>query len=380
MIKPRLKKSHQVYKNSDGDLAIGEVGPSAYFIQNPPEHLESLLIKLDGTRTMQRLRRDMHREHGVSYDDTDSAVKRLQEAKLLVDEAERSNLLSASEIERYDRQMLQFEALETNGRPGFRYQEQLKRTRVCVLGMGGWGTWLSELLALIGVGKLRLVDADYVENSNLNRQLLYHDEHIGCQKVEAAADTLRRVNPFVEVEYLDQFVEIDQQQIARTLDSMDLAVLCWANQSAFVKETAEQLIHDHCRTAGIDIIEVAGDPFDIGVGPIYTYSKTTFIDLHKVQVQERKEWWPEDNPQLTQFRRESTHAKPIISGNAWQSALSLAMIAGIASNELIRYLSGVETTRTETGRLSINLTTYHINWHDYETFIIDENELDKKQD
>lgn len=371
MIKPRLKRSHQVYKNSDGDLALGEVGPSAYFIKKPPQFLEELLALLDGSRTTQRLRRDMKINHDVSPDDTDKAIAKLEQANLLVDEAERSQILSSAELERYDRQLLQFEALDTRNLPGFKYQETLKQTRACVLGMGGWGTWLSELLALIGIGKLRLVDADFVEHSNLNRQVLYHEYHLGLQKVEAAQDTFKHINPHVEVETVDEFVEIDEEQISRVLKDINLVVLCWANQSSFVKHTAEQLIHEHCKKYKIDLIELAGDPFDIGVGPIYSYSKDKFIDLNAVQQIERTNWWPKDNPTLTKFRREATYAQPIISRNAWQSAPSLATIAGLASNELMRYLSGVETAKMETGRLTLNLSSYDITWQDFSAQLSD---------
>ena len=373
VIKPRLKNSHPVYRSSNGDLAIGEVGPSAYFVPDAPSGFVGLIQMLDGTRTTQRLERDMEVTHNIPRAETRQVLQQLSEANLLVDEAERSDLLSNAEIERYDRQMIQFEALEESGQPGFSYQEKLKRTRACILGMGGWGTWNSLLLGLVGIGSVRLVDADYVEHSNLNRQVLYHNDSIGRQKVAAAADELKRVNPHVNVETMDEFIEIDEEQIRRAVTDCQLVVLCWANQSAFVKETAEVLIHQVCAELGIPLIELAGDPFDVGVGPLYDYSQETHLDLGKIQERERATWWGGDNPMLTTFRKESVHARPIRSVNAWQSAPSLSIVAGMAANEIMRLITGYAPTKLTTGKIQMSLADYQTEFVDYSDCLVSSN-------
>jgi adenylyltransferase/sulfurtransferase len=78
--------------------------------------------------------------------------------------------------------------------------EKLRSAKVCVVGAGGIGNPVTAQLAGMGVGKIRLVDRDVIEITNLHRQHLYTDEDIGRVKVEAAAERLRKMNPGVEIE------------------------------------------------------------------------------------------------------------------------------------------------------------------------------------
>jgi adenylyltransferase/sulfurtransferase len=78
-------------------------------------------------------------------------------------------------------------------------QLKLKAARVLVVGAGGLGCPALLYLAAAGVGHLVLVDADKVDVSNLQRQVLYTEADAGVLKVEAAARRLRALNPFVEI-------------------------------------------------------------------------------------------------------------------------------------------------------------------------------------
>ncbi len=78
-------------------------------------------------------------------------------------------------------------------------QRSLRRSTVVVLGVGGLGSHVALHLAALGVGRLHLVDFDTVEESNLNRQVLFTETDIGSPKAAAAARRLRAVNPYVEV-------------------------------------------------------------------------------------------------------------------------------------------------------------------------------------
>lgn len=75
---------------------------------------------------------------------------------------------------------------------------RLKAACVGIAGVGGLGSAVAVALARIGVGQLILADFDVVEPSNLNRQQYFVDQ-LGMPKVEALADTLRRVNPYLQL-------------------------------------------------------------------------------------------------------------------------------------------------------------------------------------
>jgi len=101
--------------------------------------------------------------------------------------------LTNDEIQRYSRQLMLEEI-------GFEGMEKMRSAKVCVVGAGGIGNPVITQLVAMGVGKLRIVDRDVIEVTNLHRQHLYTDEDIGRVKVEAAADRLYKLNPGVEIE------------------------------------------------------------------------------------------------------------------------------------------------------------------------------------
>ena len=78
-------------------------------------------------------------------------------------------------------------------------QRKLLNSSVLLLGAGGLGSPAAMYLAAAGVGKVGIVDFDVVDASNLQRQLLHGHDDIGRPKVESAAETLRNLNPDVEV-------------------------------------------------------------------------------------------------------------------------------------------------------------------------------------
>lgn len=78
-------------------------------------------------------------------------------------------------------------------------QEKLQAARVLVVGAGGLGCPALLYLAAAGVGRIELLDADCVDLSNLQRQVLYTNEDIGQPKAEAAARRLRAFNPLIEI-------------------------------------------------------------------------------------------------------------------------------------------------------------------------------------
>jgi adenylyltransferase/sulfurtransferase len=98
-------------------------------------------------------------------------------------------------------------------------QRRLRDSRVVVVGLGGLGSISSLYLALAGVGYLRLVDQDTVELHNLHRQVLYTMDDLRYPKVEAAAQTIRRVNPEVEIDPVPRNVrESNVDEIVKDVD------------------------------------------------------------------------------------------------------------------------------------------------------------------
>jgi tRNA A37 threonylcarbamoyladenosine dehydratase len=84
--------------------------------------------------------------------------------------------------------------------------KRLAQSHVCVIGIGGVGSWAAEALARSGVGRLTLIDADEVCVSNTNRQLHALDGEYGKSKVGVIAARLRAINPAIMIDAIERFL------------------------------------------------------------------------------------------------------------------------------------------------------------------------------
>lgn len=87
--------------------------------------------------------------------------------------------------------------------------ERLRRLRVCVVGLGGVGSWAAEALARSGVAGLTLIDLDHVSESNINRQVQALGRTLGQAKAEALKDRIADIHPGCEVNIVEDFVTPD---------------------------------------------------------------------------------------------------------------------------------------------------------------------------
>jgi adenylyltransferase/sulfurtransferase len=100
--------------------------------------------------------------------------------------------LNNDEIRRYARHLILPEV-------GLAGQKKICATSVLCIGAGGLGSPIAMYLAAAGIGKLGLVDFDTVELSNLQRQIIHGTENVGQPKTQSAQESIRRINPNVEV-------------------------------------------------------------------------------------------------------------------------------------------------------------------------------------
>lgn len=121
------------------------------------------------------------------------------------------------ELERYSRQ-IRFFGLSEQG------QQNLLQSRVLIVGCGALGTVLAETLARAGVGFLRIADRDFVELTNLQRQVLFDEDDVASQqpKAVAAAARLARINSQITIE--PHVVDVDQASILGLMDGVDLVL------------------------------------------------------------------------------------------------------------------------------------------------------------
>src|ERR1700690_1907441 len=115
------------------------------------------------------------------------------EVPVATPEAKPAVSLSKEEILRYSRHLIMPEV-------GMEGQLKLKQAKVLCVGTGGLGAPLGLYLAAAGVGRIRLVDFDTVDSSNLQRQILFGSKDVGRPKIAAASDRLRDLNPDIQID------------------------------------------------------------------------------------------------------------------------------------------------------------------------------------
>ena len=123
--------------------------------------------------------------------------------------------LTKRELRRYGRHLVLPEV-------GVEGQRRLKGARVLLIGAGGLGSPVGLYLAAAGVGTLGLVDFDVVDESNLQRQILYGEKDVGRPKVAAAVDRLQDVNPLIGIEAHEE--RFSTTNAERLLAEYDLVV------------------------------------------------------------------------------------------------------------------------------------------------------------
>lgn len=130
-------------------------------------------------------------------------------------EAPRPDKFREAELDRYARHIL----LREIGGPG---QKRLKAAKVLVVGAGGLGSPVLLYLAAAGVGTIGVIDADVVETSNLQRQVIHTDARIGMPKVFSAEVAMRAINPFIEVRPYNR--RLDEAVAAELIADYDLVL------------------------------------------------------------------------------------------------------------------------------------------------------------
>ncbi len=120
--------------------------------------------------------------------------------------------LTEQQIERYSRHII----LEQIGGVG---QEKLLASKVLIVGAGGLGSPAALYLAAAGVGTIGIIDADKVDLTNLQRQIIHHTADVGVEKVTSAANKIRAMNPDVAVKTYHEWAKADNiRQIIREYD------------------------------------------------------------------------------------------------------------------------------------------------------------------
>jgi molybdopterin-synthase adenylyltransferase len=251
-------------------------------------HDGDLLLVRDGTRATHRLRapsaceRQLLRRLAEGFTtraalegDTDPAVVAGVLATLSAAGALEWRLgrdrspLGAKDDERFDRQLPYLAELDPSRRAED-LQRRLLDAHVTILGCGGLGSWTAQALLCAGVRRLRLIDPDRVELSNLNRQPLYAERDVGRPKVEAARDGLLRIDAAARIEPVRERVATEDDAV-RWLRGTEILV----NTADWPPYELEHLVDRACLRLGLAHLTAGQQPPLVRVGPFSIPGRTT---------------------------------------------------------------------------------------------------------
>ena len=135
---------------------------------------------------------------------------------------------------------------------GERALERFRKAHVCVIGVGGVGSWIVEALARSAIGKLTLIDLDNVAESNINRQIQALSTTVGMPKIEALKQRIALINPYCEVELIEDFIDPDNIPQMVAPGKYDYVF------DAIDSVKAKAALIAHCRDHALPLIVIGG--------------------------------------------------------------------------------------------------------------------------
>ena len=162
-------------------------------------------------------------------------------------------LLDQSELLRYQRH---FPVIGIEG------QRQLKQAKILCVGAGGLGCPALQYLSAAGIGTLGIMDADQIELSNLQRQILFHEKDIGRNKAEVIAERLHALNDHVSLHVYPEF--LSSANAHDRIQAFDLVLDATDNYQA------RYLLNEVCRTLKKPLISASIYQFDAQIS-VFNY-------------------------------------------------------------------------------------------------------------
>ncbi len=263
--KPFLKNSLYSAKIDDDTIVFlfGKLENVFYKIENSFQ--KELLLLLDGERTIKEIHKILNKKNiTCSIEQVIEAIIKLYDLFLI-------DFKEIDKNEKMSRQKIFWANLK---KEGFNYSEQcqniIENSKITLLGLGGFGSHILYNLVFCGFQKVKCVDFDIVEKSNLNRQILYKEKDIGNLKTEAAKKNISEINSNINYEFINQKIT-SKNDIKSLIQGSDMAILA--------ADTPRQVITDWINEAGyetnVPILFTMGFTSKfIRIGPLFIPGKT----------------------------------------------------------------------------------------------------------
>lgn len=321
----RLKRSLEIFEKATGELYLLRLGAGDDLVIRSPSPEDAALLHALACdfATLPQLERRL-RGVDLAGDELVGAVAALVEAGLVeVREARRP--LSSAAAERFDRQLVYLSDLADPGESADALQAKLGEARVAIIGCGGLGSWVACGLSEIGVGSLLLIDDDRVELSNLNRQVLYTEDHLGKLKIEAATQTLRAHNSTLEIEPIAR--RVDGPEDLREI--LDPSVTLVVSTGDWPPHDLPRWVNTVCAELAIPWIGAGQFPPRLRVGPLVIPGVSACLECLETDARRTHPLYDE----ITAFRDRRQQPDPSVGPVS-------AVIGSMVASEVMHLLVG----------------------------------------
>ncbi|GGD10285.1 HesA/MoeB/ThiF family protein [Pontibacillus salipaludis] len=193
---------------------------------NETELVFNILQELNGDYPREEQLARISSKYELDHEETEGLLHVLTQHGVLEEQDPYAgDMFTEREADLYSRNVNLFSWIDKSPRLNpWELQYKLKTSSAVVLGSGGVGVNIAASLAGLGVGKIRIVDYDKVEESNLNRQMYYSMDDVGKLKVEALQEQLLKKNPHIDIEAVQMKLN-NEEDIEKVCKGVDLIIL-----------------------------------------------------------------------------------------------------------------------------------------------------------
>ena len=245
-----------------------------------------------------------------------------------------SSAIHKNDLLRFDRFFHYLSEFETSCRSRYDILRDIGQTTVVLVGIGGQGSWIVYQLLCLGIGRLRLIDPDIVEMSNLNRSILFDEATVGRPKVEVASEAIARFSPRTRVETARVLIRSSHDLLPH-LQGADLVV----GAADTPPRKIRTWIAEACHQSNIASVQASG----FRVGPFTRPGISACVGCDWEHQVDR-------NPRLGDML---DFQERLPQGASGLAAPVTAITAGVVGLEIARYLVGAPL-ETENGVWSMD--------------------------
>ncbi|WP_224388953.1 ThiF family adenylyltransferase [Pseudonocardia sp. ICBG1293] len=322
MLKPRIKEFLRIYRLQGEDHLYIGIGPEKTRINNPTDTMVQFVLALDGSATVAELRK--------TYAETDTWLDALTSAGVL-DDATTDSGFSPVDLMRWSRQINHLRLYDRDDWNGYDGMRRIRNARVVIIGTGAGGSTLLRLLNAAGFGTLEAVDFDTFAEENLPTHPTFDEEDVGELKLEALQRHLSLQSSYTNFIAHDATIR-SADDLVKLVDGADFFFNAYDRpQNQAIRWSSEASLR-----TGVPFGQIGITNKGARVGPTMIPGRTPCMECVGIR-------------DLEILRMEKSGS---LTGTL------VAMVAGIAVNEVIGLVSGAKTdSRTAGQSLYVNAET-----------------------